>query len=117
MEDGVGSIDYRLYIGKAQFEQQGWLAPRLKFSGGLDDWRLVANHGSEAFCLYLWRSEEAPGIIYLARGIDSARAVYSELMEDGYIVRAIHMDSDTEYELRDGVLIPADGPSGTLAQR
>jgi len=77
----------------------------------------VANHGSEAFCLYLWRSEEAPGILYLARGIDSARAVYSELMESGYIVRAIHMDSDTEYELRDGVLIPSQGRTRTITNR
>jgi len=56
----------------------------------------VANQGSDAFCLYLWRSVEAPGILYLARGMDSARAVYRELAEDGYIVRAIHMNSNTE---------------------
>ena len=61
---------------------------------------------SDAFCLYLWRSIEAPGILYLAQGVDSARAVYSELVDDGYIVRVVHMDSDTEYELREGTLMP-----------
>jgi hypothetical protein len=86
----------------------------LKISGRLDDWSVVANHGTEPFCLYLWRSVEAPGILYLAKGIESARAVYCELVEDGYIVRAIHMDSDTEYEMREGVLMPV--PSARNAE-
>jgi hypothetical protein len=66
----------------------------------------VANHGTDPFCLYLWRSVEAPGILYLATGVDSARAVYAELVEVGYIVRAIHMNTDTEYEMREGMLMP-----------
>lgn len=70
----------------------------------------MPDHVSDAFCLYLWRSLEAPGILYLARGVESARAVYAELMEDGYIVRAVHMDSDTEYEMREGLLTPIPGP-------
>jgi hypothetical protein len=75
----------------------------------------VANQGSDAFCLYLWRSVEAPGILYLARGMDSARAVYRELAEDGYIVRAVHMNSNTEYEMREGALMPISRQSADLA--
>jgi len=76
----------------------------------------VANHGIEPFCLYLWRSVEAPGILYLAKGIESASAVYNELAEDGYIVRAVHMNSDTEYEMREGSLMPVPG-AGAAASR
>jgi hypothetical protein len=75
----------------------------------------VANHGTDPFCLYLWRSVEAPGVLYLATGVDSARAVYAELMEDGYIVRAIHMNSDTEYEMREGRLMPVPPTDRTAA--
>ena len=62
--------------------------------------------GSDEFCLYLWRSLESPGILYLARSIDSARAVYTGLAQEGYIVKAVHMDSGTEFEMRNGALRP-----------
>lgn len=75
----------------------------------------MANHGTDPFCLYLWRSVEAPGILYLATGVESARAVYAELVEDGYIVRAIHMNSDTEYEMRQGMLMPVPPSARTTA--
>ncbi len=61
---------------------------------------------SDEFCLYLWRSLESPGILYLARSIDSARAVYAGLANEGYIVKAVHTDSGTEFEMRDGALLP-----------
>jgi hypothetical protein len=61
---------------------------------------------SDEFCLYLWRSLESPGILYLARSIDSARTVYAGLSGEGYIVRAVHMESGTEFEMRDGALLP-----------
>jgi hypothetical protein len=61
---------------------------------------------SDEFCLYLWRSLEAPGILYLARSIDSARTVYAGLADEGYIVKAVHMESGTVFEMRDGALLP-----------
>jgi len=42
----------------------------------------------------------------LADDVHSATAVYNELVEQGYIVKVIHMPTDTEYEMRDGTLIP-----------
>jgi hypothetical protein len=60
---------------------------------------------NDVFCLYLWRSADAPGTLYLARGIQSARAVCSELIAAGYIVRVVQMATNTEYELREGALV------------
>ena len=60
---------------------------------------------------------EAPGILsYLAKGIENASAVYNELTEDGYIVRAVHMNSDTEYHMREGALMPVPGNSAETSQ-
>lgn len=70
----------------------------------------------DEFCLYLWRSVTAPGILYLAKGIESAEAVCSELAEEGYIVKVIHAVTDTEYVLRDGTLRPTTPPE-PLSQR
>lgn len=61
----------------------------------------------DEFCLYLWRSLQSPGTFYLTRSVESAQAVYSELAEEGYIVKAIHVNSGIELELRDGALLPA----------
>ena len=61
----------------------------------------------DAFCLYLWRTKEAPGTLYLASDIAHATAVYNELIEDGYTVKVVHVPTDTEYEFREGVLSPA----------
>ncbi|MGD0295521.1 MAG: hypothetical protein ABSE86_00305 [Bryobacteraceae bacterium] len=59
----------------------------------------------DVFCLYLWRSVDAPGTLYLARGIQSARAVCAELIAAGYIVRVVQMVTNDEYELQDGALV------------
>ena len=74
---------------------------------------------SDEFCLYIWRSLESPGIVYLARSIDSARAVYSGLADEGYIVKAVHLDSGTEFEIRNGALLPvlADSVTGNQLRR
>jgi hypothetical protein len=71
---------------------------------------------SEGFALYLWRSPESPGTLYLASGLSSVEALCRSLSEDGYIVKVVHAATDTEYELRDGALRPlAEGLSPALA--
>ncbi len=59
----------------------------------------------DVFCLYLWRSLETPGTLYLAKSIDNAQAVCAELIDAGYLVKVSQMGTNTEYELRDGKLI------------
>jgi len=63
----------------------------------------------DVFCLYLWRSLDAPGTLYLARGIQSARDVSAELAAAGYVVRVVQMVTNAEYELRSGDLVPCGG--------
>ena len=58
------------------------------------------------FYLYLWRSPNSPGTLYLAKGFATAEALCRGLTEDGYIVKVIHMTSNTEFELWDGKLRP-----------
>jgi hypothetical protein len=58
------------------------------------------------FYLYLWRSPKSPGTLYLAKGFETAEALCRGLTEVGYIVKVIHMTTDTEFELRDGKLRP-----------
>jgi hypothetical protein len=60
----------------------------------------------ENFYLYLWRSPNAPGTLYLAKGFETAEALCRGLVEDGYIVKVIHMTTDTEFELCGGKLRP-----------
>ena len=60
----------------------------------------------DAFCLYLWRTMEAPGTLYLAGDIAHATAVYDELVRDGYTVKVVHVPTDTEYEMLHGSLTP-----------
>jgi len=60
----------------------------------------------ENFYLYLWRSPDAPGTLYLAKSFDTAEALCRGLTEDGYIVKVIQMVTNTEFELRDGKLRP-----------
>lgn len=82
----------------------------LKVSIGLADSKPVTgDNSSDEFCLYLWRSPEAPGVLYLTRSMDSAREVYRGLEEHGYIVKAIHTASGREFELSEGVLLPVNG--------
>ncbi|HTW65253.1 MAG TPA: hypothetical protein VME17_11580 [Bryobacteraceae bacterium] len=61
---------------------------------------------SESFALYLWRSREAPGTLYLAQGLSTAETLCRSLAEHGYIVKVVHAATDTEYELQDGALRP-----------
>jgi hypothetical protein len=58
------------------------------------------------FYLYLWRSPNSPGTLYLAKGFETAEALCRGLVQDGYIVKVIHMTTDTEFELCDGRLRP-----------
>jgi hypothetical protein len=61
---------------------------------------------SEGFALYLWRSPESPGTLYLANGFTTAEALCRSLAEEGYIVKVVHAATDVEYELRNGALSP-----------
>jgi hypothetical protein len=61
---------------------------------------------SEGFALYLWRSPESPGTLYLAKRFSTAEALCRSLAEDGYIVKVVHAATDIEYELRNGALSP-----------
>jgi hypothetical protein len=69
------------------------------------------------FYLYLWRSPSSPGTLYLAKGFETAEALCRGLTEDGYIVKVIHMSTNTEFELYQGQLRPTgqssitEGPS------
>lgn len=63
---------------------------------------------SESFALYLWRSREAPGTLYLANGLSTVEALCRSLAEDGYIVKVVHSATDMEFELRDGALQPLE---------
>ena len=74
---------------------------------------------SGQFCLYLWRSLEAPGVSYLPSSVESAHNVYCEMRAEGYIVKAIELGSGREFEVRDGALVPIKrhgrGPKSSLA--
>jgi hypothetical protein len=65
------------------------------------------------FYLYLWRSPNAPGTLYLAKGFATAEALCRGLTEDGYIVKVIHMTTNTEFELCDGKLRAISQGSGS----
>jgi hypothetical protein len=60
----------------------------------------------EDFYLYLWRSPDSPGTLYLAKGFENAEALCRGLTEDGYIVKVIHASTNTEFELCDAKLCP-----------
>jgi hypothetical protein len=60
----------------------------------------------ENFYLYLWRSPDSPGTLYLANSLDTAEALCRGLTEEGYIVKVIQMVTNTEFELRAGKLRP-----------
>jgi hypothetical protein len=67
---------------------------------------MASSSFSESFALYLWRSPDSPGTLYLANGLSSAEALCRSLAEEGYIVKVVHAATDTEYELCDGALRP-----------
>jgi hypothetical protein len=62
---------------------------------------------TESFYLYLWRSLNAPGTLYMAEGRDAAETLCRELMDSGYIVKVIETATDAEFELCEGKLCPA----------
>jgi hypothetical protein len=64
------------------------------------------------FYMYLWRSSDSPGTLYLAKGFETTEALCRGLTEDGYIVKVIHMATNSEFELHEGRLCPvAQDPS------
>ena len=65
----------------------------------------------DEFCLYLWRSLDMPGTLYLATDLGSAEAVYAGLISEGYVVKVIHATTNTEYEMCDGKLLPLNSLS------
>jgi hypothetical protein len=65
----------------------------------------------DSFYLYLWRSPNSPGTLYLAKGFQTAEALCRGLAEDGYIVKVVHMATDTEFELCEGKLRPTSSPT------
>lgn len=60
----------------------------------------------DEFCLYLWRSLDVPGTLYLAPDHLSAQAVSAGLIAEGYVVKVVHAATNTEYEMSDGKLLP-----------
>jgi hypothetical protein len=68
----------------------------------------------DSFYLYLWRSPNSPGTLYLAKGFATAEALCRGLTEDGYIVKVIQVTTNTEYELCDGELSPIAQNSPSL---
>jgi len=73
---------------------------------------------SDNFSLYIWRSSDSPGTLYLAREVDTAEALCQGLTQDGYIVKVIHMATNTEFQLRDAKLCPiAQDPSSRTLTR
>jgi hypothetical protein len=66
---------------------------------------------AESFYLYLWRSLNAPGTLYMAEGRDTAETLCRELMDSGYIVKVIQTATDAEFELCEGKLCPANQPA------
>ena len=60
----------------------------------------------DEFCLYLWRSLDVPGTLYLARDLEHAKAVYAGLIAEGYVVKVVHAPTNTEYAMCEGQLLP-----------
>jgi hypothetical protein len=77
-----------------------------ELNGSADRSKMGPSSPPENFYLYLWRSPNSPGTLYLAKGFETAEALCRGLTEDGYIVKVIHMTTDTEFELCDGKLRP-----------
>lgn len=64
-----------------------------------------------SFYLYLWRSSDSPGALYLAKDFETAETLCRGLTEDGYIVKVIRPGTNTEFELRAGKLCPTTDSS------
>jgi len=68
----------------------------------------------EDFYLYLWRSPNSPGTLYLAKGFETAEALCRGLTQDGYIVKVIQAATNTEFELCDAKLCPTPQASRSV---
>jgi len=76
------------------------------FPAKTDSWSVKRKASTGQFCLYLWRSLESPGVSYLPKSLESARAVYDAMRAEGYIVKAVELESGREFEVRNGTLVP-----------
>ena len=74
--------------------------------GLADRAKMGPSSSSDNFYLYLWRSRNVPGTLYLARGFETTEALCQGLTEHGYIVKVIQMATDIEFELSQGKLRP-----------
>jgi hypothetical protein len=74
--------------------------------GSADGAKMGPSSTSDNFYLYLWRSRNVPGTLYLARGFETTEALCQGLSEHGYIVKVIQMATDIEFELSQGKLRP-----------
>jgi hypothetical protein len=86
-----------------------WMGPlgHTKVPGLSRRWINVASPAlHDEFCLYLWRSLDVPGTLYLARNLEHAKAVYAGLIAEGYVVKVVHAPTNTEYAMCDGALLP-----------
>ena len=51
----------------------------------------------------------------MATSTDLARAVYTEMRAEGYVVKAVEVGSGREFEMRDGDLVPVPGRATVTA--
>lgn len=63
---------------------------------------------ADSFCLYLWRSPDLPGTLYMSSGFEATEALCRALADDGYIVKVVHTASDSEFQLSAGRLARAN---------
>jgi hypothetical protein len=80
----------------------------LESKGSADGPKMGPSSTSDNFYLYLWRSRNVPGTLYLARGFETTEALCQGLAEHGYIVKVIQMATDIEFELSQGKLRPTN---------
>jgi hypothetical protein len=58
------------------------------------------------FCIYLWRTADAPGALYIAKDFYVAQALCAALVDEGYLVRAVALEADVDYKITQGKLAP-----------
>lgn len=62
--------------------------------------------------MYLWRSPNQPGTLYVAQGFETTEALCRGLTEDGFIVKLVHTATNAPFELNGGRLCPTEGLIG-----
>lgn len=67
---------------------------------------VMTSTNSGAFCLYLWRAANVPGVLYIADDIHLAQSLYIALAEEGYLVRAVNLEGDVEYTMSGSAFVP-----------